>query len=352
MKLTINIKQLRIVNFLSVAVTFILWIVFFSVFFGDESLRLNAAMRSSYPVLISSPLLAVFALLISLKTRPQKGTLLYALFLSLVSEDFVLQHLHNVNNSWVPLWILMVSFAIAGTAFIKSLQIFPRALTRDDISSVFKWKIPAAYLKWSLKNYTWIVYPVIIFGAGFLSTLYKPVLGFTVAFLNIGILITGTLSLFANYRRSTTSEKNKILWLLWGVLTYTFVAIIAIITELFNNETSPLIRLIFTSLTSASLIVSMVMSLFFSDTFDTGILIRRTIVDGSVFTMIIILYNTIEHYFLHWLSEVLHLSDVLISSFLSGLFVMVFSPVHHRFMHYLERKIKKSGVGNTRLDAK
>jgi len=298
-------------------------------------------MKPSYPVLISSPLLAVFALLISIKTRPQKGTLLYALFLSLVSEDFVLQHLHNVNNSWVPLWVLMVSFAVAGTVFIKSLQIFPRALTPDDIRLVFKWKILAAYMKWSLKNYTWFVYPLIIFGAGFLSTLYKPLLGFTIAFLNIGILITGSLSLFANYRISTTSERNKILWLLWGVLTYSFVAIIAFTTQLFNNETSPVIRLIFTSLAATSLILSMVMSLFFSDTFDTGILIRRTIVDGSVFTVIIILYNTIEHYFLHWLSEVLHLSDVLISSFLSGIFVMVFSPVHHRFMHFLERKIKK-----------
>jgi len=238
----------------------------------------------------------------------------------------------------------MISFALAGTVFMKSLQIFPRALTRDDISQVFKWKILSAYLKWSLKTYTWIVYAGVIFGAGYLSSFYKPVFGLTIAFLNIAILITGALFLFAAYRRSTISERNKILWLLWGILTYSFLAIIGITIQLFNNESGTTFRLILNTLMAASLTGSMIMCLFFSDTFDTGILIRRTIVDGSVFTIIIILYNTIEHYFLHWLSEVLHLSDVLISSFLSGIFVMIFSPVHHRMMNFLERKIKKHGV--------
>jgi hypothetical protein len=344
-----GIKQIRIVNFLSVGITCILWIILFSIFFGDDALRLSARMRSSYPVIVSSLLLLVFALLISLKTRPQKGTLLFALFLSLYSEDFVLQYLHNLNPAWVPQWLLMASFAVTGTVFMKTLQIFPRTLSSDDISTVIKWKIPAAYFRWSLKNYTWLVYPVIIFGAGYASTFYMPVVGFTVAFLNIGILITGTLNLFATYKRSTHTERNKILWLGWGVLIFSFLAILMIIIQLFNKEMSETLRLIFNSLMAASLVLSMAMSLFFSDTFDTGILIRRTLVDGTIFTIIIILYNTLEHYFLHWLSEVLHLSDVLISSFLSGIFVMIFSPLHHRLMHFLERKIKKQEAHHTQV---
>ena len=346
----ITLKQIRIINFISAAVTFTLWVIFFRMFFGDETVRLSPKMVPMYPRLISSPLLAVFALLISLKTKPQRGPLLYALFLSLVSANFAMQHLKNLNDTYVPVWSITVSFALTCTVFVKSLQIFPRALTHNDINHVVKWKIVAAYLKWSLKGYTWFVYAFIIFGAVFLAGFYMPVLPYTIAFFNIGILITGVLLLFTAYRRSTASERNKILWLCWGVLTYSFVSIIGITIRLFNHDVGQTLGLIISILTSVSLTLSMMMSLFFSDTFDTGILIRRTIVDGSVFTIIIILYNTIEHYFLHWLSEVLHLSDVLISSLLSGIFVMVFSPVHHRFMHFLERKIKKQAVQHAHVE--
>lgn len=44
-------------------------------------------------------------------------------------------------------------------------------------------------------------------------------------------------------------------------------------------------------------IVSLVISSFFFDTFSTGIIIRRTIVDSSIFTLIVIISNTLEHYF-------------------------------------------------------
>ena len=247
----------------------------------------------------------------------------------------------------MPVLIQMVSFALSGTVFMKSLQLFPGTLTRQDITTVFKEGVIAGYLKWSLNDYTWLAYPLIIFGTAYLSMYFKPVFTIAVAVLNIGILITGVLCLYAGFKKSTASERNKILWLLWGILTYSFVATIGITIDLFNNENTQIVRLIITSLLATALTLSMIMCLFFSDTFDTGTIIKRTLVDGSIFTLIIILYNTIEHYFLHWLSEELHLSDVLISSFLSGIFVMIFSPIHHRLMNFLGKKIRKHPAEHT-----
>lgn len=347
--MTISLKQIKIVNFLFILVVFILWMTFFKIFFEDESLRHSEKFISSYPAFISGFLLNVFAFIISLKTKPQKGTLLFALFLSLVSGDFALQYLNRVSDTLMPMWMLYVSFALAGTVFMKSLQIFPKVLTSHDINTVFKWRILSAYTKWSLNRYTWIVYPIIIFIAGYVSSYSKTISVITDALLNIGILITGVLFLYAAYKRSTYSERNKILWLFWGVVTYSFLTIIALSIRVFNQEMSLIVRLTIISLMSASLTLSMVMCLFFSDTFDTGIIVRRTIVDGSIFTIIVILYNTIEHYFLHWISHELHLSNVLVSSFLSGIFVMIFSPVHHKLMHFIERKIKKNTPHNAEI---
>jgi len=339
--MSINIKQIRIINFLAVAVAFVLLAVFFIDFFKDPFVRQSPTIRGSYPGMVSATFFAIFALLISFKTKPQKGTLLYALFLALISQNFALQFLNTISIGMIPIWIEMMSFSLVCTVFIKSLQVFPRTLTQDNIRQVFKCKILNAYLHWSLRSYTWLAYPAIIFAAGFLSSFYQPVFNLTISFLNMAVIISGGLLLFVSYKKSTHAERNKILWLFWGVITYACLLIILLSIRLFNNEPGTIIRLIISSLMTGSITLSMFMSLFFSDTFDTGILIRRTIVDSTVFTLVIILYNTLEHYVLHWFSEVLHLSDVLISSILSGIFVMIFSPVHHRLMHYLEKRIKK-----------
>jgi hypothetical protein len=82
------------------------------------------------------------------------------------------------------------------------------------------------------------------------------------------------------------------------------------------------------------------MSLFFADTFNTGVFVRRSMVNGLLFLLIVFIYNTLEHYVLHWVSHKLHVSDAVIASMLSGLLVLFISPLHHRLTHYLNKKLK------------
>lgn len=175
-------------------------------------------------------------------------------------------------------------------------------------------------------------FPIILGG---IATMGSPNL------MDVFIMITALLGLYVNYKKSSSHERDKILWLFWGVLTFTFLVIIQLLLNYYTEESSGTVRILFSIFRNSVLVCSLMMSLFFSNAFDTGILIRRTLVDGFIFIFIVLIYNTLEHYFLHWLSHELEISDVLLSSVTSGIFVLAFSPLHHKFMNYLEKKVKK-----------
>ncbi len=330
---TINIKWHKIINYISIAITVALTDFFLVNLIGNPLHRNNPKLFASWPFFILQPLLVIFAFIINIKSQQQKGVLLFALFLSLISQDFVLQYIRMLNADWIPYLIVVISYALTGTVYIKSFECFPRQITKQEIASVFpKNKIASFYLNWIIKDYTWFVFPVIIGLASLLKV--------KSAFIDIPILLTALLSLYTNYRQSSPTERNKILWLFWGLITYIFLIILLLLIQNYPNENPRVLRLVFSTLMAFTIALMFFMSLFFSNTFNTGVLIRRTIVNGFLFILIIIIYNSIEHYFLHWLSHTLGISDVILSSILSGIFVLAFSPLHHKLMDLLNRKIK------------
>lgn len=332
----INLQQLKVLNFISFAVALVLWSVYFIKYFDHKLIRVSADNLVLQINVFSNILIAFFSLIIPLRTRALKGVLLFGLFLSLFSQNFALTDIVLINNSWIYFGLATLNKCLTGTVFVKALQSFPQQLTEQDIGHMFpRANIFGRFIKWTLKEYTWFLFPLIILAGSLLSVfagINLPV--------NFAILIVGFLCLFVNYKRSPTSGKSKILWLFWGILANILIVLIELSLNFFNGGETETLHNIVIMLQAIVLVLSLIMSLFFSDTFNTGAIITRTIADSSVFILIVIIYNTSEHYFLHWLSHELHLSDVLISSMLSGVFVMLFSPVHHRLMHFLERKLK------------
>lgn len=333
-----NSKLLKVANYISITITVVLTILFFVNLPGNSMYRNNGRFPLMIPSLITQPILVILSLIISIKAKQQTGTMLFALFLSLISCDWVLQYLRMMNPEWIPDALSLTSSAITGTVYIKVFQYFPRQITREDIKSVFpNGKFLSGYVILAIKNSNWFIFPFILAGLA---------VALTSSLMDVFILLTALLCLYVNFKKSSTYERDKILWLFWGVLTFTFIAVIQLIFDYFINENSNAIRILFSSLTNFVLVSSLLMSLFFSNAFDTGILIRRTLVDGIIFILIVLIYNTVEHYFLHWLSHELEISDVLLSSLLSGIFVLIFSPVHHKLMKYLEKKVKKQAHGH------
>ncbi len=339
----INLQPLKLISFISVAAAFILWAVYFIRFFDYQLLVINANNLVMQVNIASNLLIAFFSLIILVRTKSEKGILLIGLFLSLFSQNIALSNIIMTNNSWTAFIFMTLNKSLAGTVFIKAFQSFPVELTAHTIDSVFsKNRIFRRFTKWTLKNYTWFLFPVIIMASTFFTVFTN-----IVAPINFVILVVGFLCLYVNYKRLSHSEKNKILWLFWGILTNIFIVLISSILVFYNGEETQTLHNVVVMLQAAVIVFSLAMSLFFFDTFNTGAVITRTIADSSVFILIVIVYNTSEHYFLHWLSHELHLSDVLISSMLSGVFVMLFSPVHHRLMHFLEKKLKYHPVKHT-----
>lgn len=330
-------KRLKAINYLFITVTLTLTVIFLVNFLGNPLYRNDGRLMVIVPYFIAQVLLVVFSLIITIKTHQQNGVLLFALFLSLVSEDFVIQSLRRLNADWMPFVFLVISYALTGTVFIKALQNFPRHISKHDIQLTFpKNKIIAGFISRTIRNYTWFVFPVLIAVAALLRLKDSVI--------DLFILITALLSLYVNYKQSASDERNKILWLFWGLITYAFLTIIRLIVYFRPIENPHTINLVFNILLPLVLVLSLSMSLFFSNTFDTGILISRTLVDGFIFIFIVLIYNIIEHYFLHWLSHELGVSDVFLSSTLSGIFVLAFSPIHHKLMHFLKKRIKKDPV--------
>ncbi len=336
----LQLKQLRALNFISFAIAFLLWLYYFFQFSGHDWFTASLDNFVAKLIEVFCVLVAFFSLIISVKTGSQKGSLLVGLFLSLFSQNIAISHLLLINNSQVLLTALFITNALAGTVFLKAFQSFPKQLTNHDIEIFFKKKkILKGFLKWAIKDYTWFLFFLFILAIATISVFTRVLI--PVSFI---ILVIGFLCLFVNYRTSSASEMNKILWLFWGILANIFIVFIAQIITYFNGWISQSLHNISVLLQTMVLIVSLVMSLFFFNTFNTGSIITRTITDSIVFILIVIIYNTTEHYFLHWLSHELHLSDVLISSLLSGVFVMLFSPVHHKLMGFLEKKLKRFPV--------
>lgn len=331
-----NIRLLKIINYISITISVVLTVLFFINLLSNTSYRNDGNFIRMIPSLITQPLLSFLSLIILIKTKQQIGNLMFALFLSLLSVDWILVHFKIIGHNWVSDVFLLCISIITGTVFIKAFQYFPRQITEEDIKSVFpKGIILSKYATFTIKNNSWLIFPLILVViALFVSTML----------MNVFILITGLIVFYVNFKKSSLNERNKILWLFWGVLTYSFLVITYLLLNYFNKENSDALNVIFNVLKNFVLLFSLFMSLFFSNTFDTGILIRQTLVDSAIFIIIIIVYNTVEHYFLHWLSHTLEISNVLLSSLLSGILVLVFNPVHHKLMNYLKQKVKKNPI--------
>jgi hypothetical protein len=326
-------KLLKGINYLSITITAVLIILFLVTLSDNPLYRTDVRFLRAIPNIATIPVLIIFSIIISIKNHQHKGVLLFALFLSLVSMVWIIDSIRLMHADWIPFFWVPLTSILAGTLYIKSLQSFPRQISKQDVISVFpKNKIVSGYISWAIKDHTWLVFPVLLAGSALLQVNDR--------LSDVCILLTALLCLYVNYKKSSRTERNKILWLFWGLISFTFLTVIRTILYFITVEFSQIVSLLMNALMMLILVFALVMSLFFSNAFDTGTLIRRTLVDGFIFIVIILIYNTIEHYLLHWLSVKLELSNALLSSLLSGILVLTFSPIHHQLMKFLKKRIK------------
>lgn len=337
MKITGNFL-LRACCLVSAFISCFLWLVFYIRFFrNDEGLQKLDFLIHNFNI-ATYPFFCAFSVIILLRASSNTGVLFFSLFLSQISINIALNYVffHQLNTEFEI--YSAITFILTSFAYIKSFQNFPQQISPEDIHREFSGsKILRVYLVFFLNRKVWLVFPMTICVLALLFPA-NPAMKISVFLV---VLLTAFLFLYVNFKISSPSSRNKIMWLIWGILCYTFISILSAIMIYSDSAGQQNIDTILKILRALSLFVSVTMCLFFFDTFDTGVLIKRTIVDGMIFILIVLLYNSIEHYFLHWMTHTLHISNTVVSSILSGLFVLIFSPVHHKFMHILDGRLNK-----------
>lgn len=148
--------------------------------------------------------------------------------------------------------------------------------------------------------------------------------------------------MYISYKKVGFDSRSSILWLFWGVLCYVILLMFSTMLNLFNPGKSMLADMLITIAGYIILLLTVFMSIFFAKSFDTGFIIKRTIVDGALFLAVILIYNVVEHYLLHTINHTLHINDAFLSSLFSGIMVLVISPAHHKLTAFLNKKLKSS----------
>lgn len=323
-----KLKFLRIALLTYIIIVGILWCFSFQEAILSDTNNMSYLARAA-DLTNKTYYLAIWllAFIIVIRARLNKGQLLFALLMA--------------ANSFAPIIPVVfdgIAYMVVGatnnllfyTALFKAFQYFPKPVAREDIIQKIRWKPIRKIILIAHNDRSWFIFPLIALGLMF--TRFQEV-------LFIALLLVIIAYLYINLSKSK-SDRNKVLWLFWGIDVYFAGLLLNILFYNFGNGDTEFIRYIVSIASVAALLVALTMSFFFFDSFDTGVIVKRTIINSFTLICIIFVYNVIEHWLLHWVSHRLHLSDALISSVLSGILVMVFSPMHHKLMHFFEKKLK------------
>lgn len=262
--------------------------------------------------------------------------MLIALFLALLNLNmFFFEDNTLASFVFIDAW-----FVVTGVTFVASVQYFPRQVTARDINDGIRNKIFRMYLCWLLKGRNLWGFFAFTLVALQVTAKYIFAVGEIVRLI---ILVNAFLFLLVGYKSAQEKDRDKLLWLFWGLFTYILLIIFSWIMDFF--DVSPPVSLLDSLLSicfSLVLIISWTMSLFFANTFDTGFIVKRTVINGALFIFIVVVYNTLEDFFTDWVAASLGISNSFFSSIISGFLVVLAHPMNERLTKLLNTRIKNS----------
>lgn len=334
----LSLQTLRIFLFVFLSITAFLWIFSFKEIFFTYDVKNNQLDKIAYLAdMVYYFVLPFFVIIILINAQQNIGNLMFAAFLVINSLGPVFNNLASVTQPWLYFVLNILYGTLFFLVLLKTFQYFPKPITSLDIQRTFRYSFVQKLLKMVLNKATWIVYPLIC-----IAVLIFPY-QIPISLLYLITLLLIIAFLYTNAQKSTT-DRIKVMLLFFGIYVYLATFILISIFDFFENQGVQYISDILSVFSVVALLFAFVMSLFFSDTFNTCVILKRTVINSFIFICIILIYNTAEHYFLHWVSHKLHISDVLVSSIFSGFLVLIFSPVHHKLKHFLEKRLKRKHV--------
>ena len=232
----------------------------------------------------------------------------------------------------VPVYVL--TFILGAGFYIRASQLFPRALTPDDIvCSPTIWgriKPLRVVLIFFLRARAVWVFVIVV------SLL--PFIGAT----RLVIVLMGLVYFYVMYRSGDVGTRSKVLWFLEAALAVFVIGLLAVgVNAALHGTRSPTLRVIHLVLFNAANCLAQVIcisaAVFYAGAISPALVIRKTFVYGATAALLLFAYATIEAFVANLLVDVMGVSDRLANALLGTLLALAFHPIKNRMEHALQR---------------
>ncbi len=234
--------------------------------------------------------------------------------------------------------------AVFGIFLIKFCQEFPLHLNKQHIVSALAHRRFGPRLirplSWLLKMQNLLVFFLPLF---FVISWLVPGLTFLIrGWMNGVIFLTvGFCYIFIQINCSSRKQLQPLYWWLWALLINFLYYLYIIINQLLQLGLPDEIWRILFTLALISIIICVLMTVYFTDLLDAALVLRKTFLYGSLLLILLTFFGTMEHYVFHHLAHWLHLKNTVITSIFSAITGMLFHPLKEKLSHWIKHFEKK-----------
>jgi len=237
--------------------------------------------------------------------------------------------------------VQFVLFLLSGAFFIRSTQVFPRALTAADVA--------ASPTLWGKSKplreaATFLLHPAAAWGiaATATATLFVNPSVHVLLPMWMAITATGLLFFYITFRGPDLEARNKVLWFFEAALASAIITIISGALSLaLPDSTSPtvhaVLRLIFSIVTGLAMVSCFAAAVFYAGAISPALVVRKTLVYGATVALLLFLFAVVEIYIAHSIIHALHVDGRFANAVLGAIFGLAFHPLKQRIEHFMKR---------------
>jgi len=273
------------------------------------------------------------------KAHKSRAVIYFVLVLELfvlsgIAEQLYIMEIFNRYPDFIASFV-----AVIGIFLIKLFQEFPLHLTKQDINLALAHRRFGRRLirplSWLLKmQYCCLIFLPLFLGIACLAT----GLNFLIRmWLISAIAITvGSCYVYIQINCSSRKQLQPLYWWLWVLLMYLLYYLYSIITHLLNLGLPDEIWMILFTIALISIIISCLMTMYFTDILDATLVLHKTFLYGSLLMILLTFFGSMEHYAIDNLAQWLHLENNVISSIFAGLTGLLFHPLKEKLSHWIK----------------
>jgi hypothetical protein len=287
--------------------------------------------------------LSAMGVIIAARGVRTAGSTILALALAAAGFNSTLEDIRVLTGT-LPAWhfpLDVLSGFVAAGAYLRSSQLFPRALTEADMRSPqASWK----WLPWLQPALAALLRPWASWAVTGLwmmtSILGSPIVG---ALANVALILLGALFWRVHARVGNTTVRRRVTWILQTVLVFAMMyLVVSMLMTLLRaagvgEEARSWVFIAYSVLLAIGGCGSMAMAVFGAGAFNPSLVVRGTVVYGASISLLLFALNVITSIAIDSATDAFGLSDRVVAATLGALAGLLLEPVARTLRHLLER---------------